>query len=147
VRTHDEAQAVLAINGCGTQRGTDCRDFGLGIDQPFVEESKIAVETCYAVRIDTAQISRSENVGGLRGIIFGNAEVEKDPSTEFAQGIDVIILGLDGGHAGPFFARISLRKRGTFAEFATSILAWGRTIGQTIRGVKLRARRKKLREH
>jgi hypothetical protein len=30
--------------------------------------------------------------------------VEKDPSAEFAQGIDVVSLSLDGGHVGPFFA-------------------------------------------
>jgi hypothetical protein len=40
---------------------------------------------------------------------------------------------------------MSLRKRGTFAEVAKSILAWGKTIGQAIHGVKLRTRRKRIR--
>jgi hypothetical protein len=47
----------------------------------------------------------------LRGIFFGNAEVEKDPSAEFAQGIDVVSLSLDGGHVGPFFARFFAQTR------------------------------------
>jgi hypothetical protein len=58
------------------------------------------------MRIDAAQVRRSKNIGGLRGIVFGNAKVEKDACTEFAQGIDVISLGLDGGHVEPFFASL-----------------------------------------
>jgi hypothetical protein len=38
---------------------------------------------------------------------------------------------------------MSFRKRGIFAEVAKSILAWGKTIGQAIHGVKLRTRRKR----
>jgi len=63
------------------------------------------VEAGYAVRIDAAKVGRRENVGGLDGVVFGDAEVKEDASAEFAKRIDVKDFGLDGGHVWPFFGK------------------------------------------
>ena len=76
----------------------------------FAEHAHITIETSHAVRIDAAEIRRGENVGGLDGIFFGNAEMKKDARAEFAQGLNGKNFGLDGGHLGPFFGHTSLRK-------------------------------------
>ena len=98
MRTDDEAEAVVAIDGGGAHRGAHDCDFWLGIDVAFAEHADIAIETGDAVRIDAAEISGSENVGGLNGVVFGNAEMKKDARAEFAQGFDGENFGLDGGH-------------------------------------------------
>jgi hypothetical protein len=77
----------------------------------FAEHSNIAIEAGYTVGIDAAEVRGGENVSGLDGVIFGDAEVKEDAGAEFAQSIDVKNLGLDGGHVGPFFGLTIVRKR------------------------------------
>src|SRR5580704_8501006 len=74
---------------------------------PFAEHSHVTIETSHTMRIDAAKVRGSENVGGLNGIFFGNAEVKKDARAEFAQGIDRENFSLDGGHGWPFFEQIA----------------------------------------
>jgi hypothetical protein len=97
------------------------------------------------VGIDAAEIGGSENVSGLDGVVFGDAEMKKDARAEFAQGIDGENFGLDGGHWGPFFlwatlantfARTVLFERSAAEKFAILILAAGKTIGQVVVDVK-----------
>ena len=77
----------------------------------FAEHADVAIQASDAVRIDAAKVGGGQNVGGLDGVAFGDAEVKEDASAEFAQGFDGENFGLDGGHVGPFFGLTIVRKR------------------------------------
>jgi hypothetical protein len=69
------------------------------------------------VRINAAKISRGENIRSLDGVGFGNSEVKKNASAEFAESIDGKNPGLDGGHVRPFLAQVSLCNAARLQSF------------------------------
>src|SRR5258708_14519396 len=104
LRTDHEAQAVVAIDGCGTRRRTHDFDLRGGIDETFTEQIEIAGQTRHAVGIDAAQVGGGEHVGSLRRVSLGHAEIQEDASAKLAQYFDGKDSGLYVGHAPPCFS-------------------------------------------
>jgi len=115
LRADNEPEAVVAIDGGGTQRRSHRGDSGFRIDVAFAEHSKIAIEPGDAMRINAAQIRGGQHIGSLRGVFLGHAKVEKDARTEFAQRVNVKNLGFQFGQVSPYGFRI--RRLAELADF------------------------------
>src|SRR5437667_1706772 len=116
MRADDKAEAIVAIDrgrgGCRAQHF----DFRPGIDAAQSEHVEITVETSDAVGVDAAQIGSGKDFGGLSGVVFGNAEMEKHLVAEIAQRFDGEKFGLHFGHVP--FAFLGLRRKGLPASFS-----------------------------
>src|SRR6267378_8358554 len=110
LRANDQAQTIVAIDGGSAQRRAQNLDLRRRINQTFAEQIKVTRKTRHAMRIDTAQVSRSEHVGSLLRVRLGHTEVKKDASAELAQYLNGKYLDLDPRHAPPAYSR-NLRTR------------------------------------
>src|SRR5260370_10227373 len=111
LRPDNKAEAVVAIDACGTRGRTQDFDLRRWIDEAFAEQIDITGQTSHAVRIDAAQIGAGQPIAPLHSVSFGHPETQEDASAELAQHLDGKYLGLYVRHAPPSFCDSS-RLRG-----------------------------------
>src|SRR5258707_12353324 len=77
LRSDDEAQAVIAVDGGDADFFPDDFNIRFGIDSTQLKHFEIGMQTRDAVGVDAAKVTSRQDVGGLFGIRLWDAEMHE----------------------------------------------------------------------
>ena len=96
--SYHQTQTIIAVDGCHARFLANNLDLRSRIDSAQFEHFEIGMQTRHAVRVDAAKVASRQDVGGLFGIRFWDAEMHehlsgKIPKVSIRKYLQICLVG------------------------------------------------------